>query len=62
MPSGSILLKADIQRTPRVAQVEGLFDLPETHSATCSIEYDIQTPEQWSIHEPRKDICRMVEQ
>lgn len=49
MPSGSILLKADIQRTPRIAQLEGLFDLPETHSATCSIEYDIQTPEQWSI-------------
>lgn len=42
MPSARVVVRTPVRRTPRVAQVEGLFDLPPTERAELS--WDVNLP------------------
>jgi hypothetical protein len=50
MPSARILVHTPIQRTARVMQVEGMFDLPPTQQAELSWEVNLPLAERdWSL-------------
>ena len=50
MPRCHILNESPIERTPRLMQVEGMFDLPADGMRTHSFEADIPLEEtDWSI-------------
>jgi ABC-type glutathione transport system ATPase component len=50
MPRASVLISTSIQRTPRVVQVEGLFDLPPTRQAELAWEVSLPLDERpWNI-------------
>jgi ABC-type thiamine transport system ATPase subunit len=50
MPRVDLELSVDIQRTPRVAQLEGMFDVPEAKRQTVSFHFDAPIDErEWQI-------------
>lgn len=43
-------LRVDVARSPRVTQLEGLFDVPRTESATASYHFDVPLEERpWQV-------------
>lgn len=49
MPSITILRESEVERTARVAQVEGMFDMPPTEKSAEEWEIDIQLPDEWNV-------------
>jgi len=49
MPSANILSKVAIARTPRVMQVEGMFDLSPKDISEHRIEANLELPDNWSV-------------
>lgn len=49
MPSISIVKETKIERTPRVMQVEGIFDLPITERSGEKWDVHLDLPEQWNV-------------
>ena len=49
MPSIDIVRQTDISRTPRVMQVEGMFDVAPTQRTGERWSVDLDLPEQWNI-------------
>src|SRR5207247_2043133 len=50
MPTADVVVNTPIARTPRVAQVEGLFDIPPTKNA--HLDWDVRLPleeKPWNI-------------
>lgn len=49
MPRAHIVKQIDIQRTPRVMQVEGIFDVPPTQKSGEEWRVDFELPDDWNI-------------
>ncbi len=50
MPRVDLTLEIDIERTPRVKQLEGMFDVPETKRQTVDYHFDVPTEKRgWQI-------------
>ena len=50
MPRLDVELSVDIERTPRVAQVEGMFDVPLSKRQTASLHMDVPLSEKpWQV-------------
>lgn len=50
MPRLDLDLVIDIERTPRVAQLEGMFDIPEAKRSTASFHFDVPLADRdWRI-------------
>lgn len=49
MPRVDILRKTEIERTPRVMQLEGLFDLPASKVSESKWTVDLELPTEWNV-------------
>lgn len=50
MPRVDLTLEVDVERTPRVAQVEGIFDMPEKKRTAVDFHFDVPIEEKdWRI-------------
>jgi ABC-type lipoprotein export system ATPase subunit len=49
MPRINILREIDIKRTPRVMQVEGIFDMPLSERSAEKWEVNLELPANWNI-------------
>lgn len=49
MPSIDIVRSADIVRTPRVMQVEGMFDLQPSESSESRWSVNVDMPDEWNV-------------
>lgn len=49
MPSFNILKSSNINRTPRVMQVEGIFDVMPSKTSEVAWSGDFDFPEDWQI-------------
>ena len=49
MPSFNIVRDVVVQRTPRVVQLEGLFDLPPTQKSQEMWHGEFECPDKWNI-------------
>ena len=49
MPRLNIVKESDIIRTARVAQCEGLFDIPPTQKSQQTWALDFELPDKWNI-------------
>lgn len=49
MPSVTILREIDVVKTPRVLQLEGIFDVPPSKKSTESWNVNFEYPEEWNI-------------
>lgn len=49
MPSTSILRSVEVVRTPRVMQVEGIFDVPPSERSEEHWQVDLELPEEWNV-------------
>lgn len=50
MPRVDLSLHVDVQRTPRVAQLEGMMDVPRTERATAEYHFDVPIEaKEWQI-------------
>ncbi|MCB9603347.1 MAG: GNAT family N-acetyltransferase [Sandaracinus sp.] len=50
MPRVQLSLSVDIERTPRVVQLEGIFDVPEAKRRTVDFDFDVPIEERdWQI-------------
>ncbi len=50
MPRVDLTLRVDIERTPRVVQLEGIFDLPEKKTGAVEFHFDVPLHERpWSV-------------
>lgn len=49
MPSAHIVKQIDIQRTARVMQVEGIFDMPPSQRSEQTWHVQLELPETWHI-------------
>jgi ABC-type phosphate/phosphonate transport system ATPase subunit len=49
MPSINIVRQSDIVKTPRVMQLEGIFDVPPSEKSAESWQVSFELPENWNI-------------
>jgi ABC-type thiamine transport system ATPase subunit/GNAT superfamily N-acetyltransferase len=49
MQSFNILRKTEVIRTPRVQQMEGLFDVAPSERSQCEWKVDVDLPSEWSV-------------
>lgn len=49
MPRAHIIRKCQIQRTPRVMQIEGIFDITPTEKSVEKWDINLDLPETWNI-------------
>lgn len=49
MSSRVLLRESDIKRTARVAQIEGMFDVPHAAKSSVSWTVDLTLPDDWSV-------------
>lgn len=50
MPRVDLTVHVDIERTPRVTQLEGMFDVPRTERAVANYHFDVPIEEHdWQI-------------
>lgn len=49
MPRSVIMKRTEILRSPRVKQLEGMFDIPEAKYSEASWAIDFELPKQWNI-------------
>lgn len=49
MPSAHILRQTEIQRTPRVMQMEGMFDVPPSQRSAETWDVDLKLPDEWNV-------------
>lgn len=49
MPSINILRQSDIIKTPRILQLEGIFDVPPSEKSTEQWTVDFDLPQEWNV-------------
>lgn len=49
MPSLNIVRESEVVRSARVAQIEGLFDIPQASKTAETWDIDFSLPDEWSI-------------
>src|SRR3990167_4499950 len=49
VPSINILRQSDIIKTPRILQLEGIFDVPPSEKSTEQWTVDFDLPQEWNV-------------
>jgi ABC-type dipeptide/oligopeptide/nickel transport system ATPase subunit len=49
MPSVDLVKEVEVNRTTRVKQIEGMFDVPEKSTSSESWSFEFELPDEWSV-------------